>query len=740
MSFSRRKSPELPNANTNADVHDASKSGIYYNNGNGLRRRYSKPVNHQEGPPIEAEKKHEGETNTGPHKIPHGIPKRLTPFFHINDTNPTQLPVAGYLTPPRSQSPNAGMDGAPVSPLPDIEGQHLQVKKNPRHDFDEDVSFNFTSLATDSGTDSLNNSVLSSIDIDSGDTDEDVNTIDTKGKKSGTHGINDGGDKSYSNHSDIHSDNDLSIGSDQNEPTNSNLHYVIEKIQSSRRFCGKLINNTPVMLTIIFLILINALLMGVSTTKWVYLNPQIRDIFERLDLAFLWIFSVEVVMQLYYYGPAFFLDSWLVFDFMVVGLCWVTSIAMTEDESDLQVLRSFRIFRAFRLVTRVKPLRDLVLALGDVLPRMAAIMCLLVIIFYIFAVLFTELFGRFECLDDGNSCHLKAQDETNYFLYFESLHMSGFACFQMMTMEWAEICRGIMYQTGNDYFQLLFYLFVMIAGFIVFNLIVAVVVEAVATTEETIRALDGIEDNSPKAKLEEAQERIDLLQSHLNEMMNQQEQIQCMLEAMAGELLHLETERMKAVYRENVLRKRMNRRVKYQKQFESANVASSRELIGGNSLNADSLHDSVTSEGRMKKAKPVWTARPSLTKDGSGKSVGTDRSKDSTSSGSPRRDERKSRTSIKKKSIMNWTVRPGGMKKEGSGKSLGTHKSYESMLSEYNSSNDDTNSAHFKRPSRIESKSRSKSTGHYDRDSEHKKKKRARDNWKKMLAVPSTGI
>jgi hypothetical protein len=140
---------------------------------------------------------------------------------------------------------------------------------------------------------------------------------------------------------------------------------------------------------------------------------------------------------------------------------------------------------------------------------------------------------------------------------------------EMMTLEWASIAREVIDTPGYDWAWAPFTFFLAISGFIVFNLIVAVVVEAVAVTEQTVRALDGLEPNSPAAKLEEAQERIDLLRYHVDEMMKTQEQIQSMLELMAGEMLHLETERMKAEERETRLRTEINRRIEYQKTMES---------------------------------------------------------------------------------------------------------------------------------------------------------------------------
>jgi hypothetical protein len=348
---------------------------------------------------------------------------------------------------------------------------------------------------------------------------------------------------SYSTHGDNNDDTDT-----DNESTalvvNTTAKTAFAKFQHSRHYIGGLVNNEFVQLAIILLIVINAIMMGLATMDWVTDNPDVDKIFTRLDKGFLIIFTIEISMQLYYFGIALFQDGWLVFDLVIVTISWAFE--------SLQVVRAFRIFRAFRLVTRVKPLRDLILAIGQVLPRMGAISLLLIIIFYVFAVLFTELFSDLELSEN----------------YFTTLDASLFTCMQMMTLEWGDVTREVM-EKGEFWAWIPFVIYIAIAGFIVFNLIVAVVVEAVAATEETVRALEGIESDNPQDKLHEAEERIDLLQHHLDNMMIEQEHIQAMLESMAGEFLNLASERMKAEHRETRLRDEINRRIEYQKNVES---------------------------------------------------------------------------------------------------------------------------------------------------------------------------
>lgn len=309
-----------------------------------------------------------------------------------------------------------------------------------------------------------------------------------------------------------------------------------------RMWCGSMVNNEWVQIGMIALIIINALMMGLATFDFVMENPEVDQIFLKIDKVFLVIFSIECAMQLIYLGLALLADGWLAFDLMIVILSW--------SLESLQIVRAFRIFRAFRLVTRVKPLRDLVLAIGAVMPRMYAIAALLLLIFYIFSVLFTELFSELPLSDT----------------YFTTLDRSLFTCMEMMTLEWGDITREVM--THYSWAWAPFGAFIMITGFIVFNLIVAVVCDAVSVTEKNVRELDGFEPDNPEHKLAEAQERIDLLQCHIQEMLRTQANVQELIEFMAAELLHLEAERMKAEHREAELRIEMERRLLYQTETD----------------------------------------------------------------------------------------------------------------------------------------------------------------------------
>ena len=149
-----------------------------------------------------------------------------------------------------------------------------------------------------------------------------------------------------------------------------------------RLLCGAIVNHPWVQHSIIFLTFVNAIMLGVATYDFVKENSTLNTAFETTHLVILIIFTIELVMQLLFHGYTFIKNRWLVFNFVIVMVSWA-------DAS----LQAFRILRVWKLVSRIKSLRGLVLALAEVLPRLGAIAALFGLVSYIFAVMFTELFG-----------------------------------------------------------------------------------------------------------------------------------------------------------------------------------------------------------------------------------------------------------------------------------------------------------------------------------------------------------
>ncbi|KAL7490927.1 hypothetical protein ACHAWT_000582 [Skeletonema menzelii] len=221
----------------------------------------------------------------------------------------------------------------------------------------------------------------------------------------------------------------------------------------------RLLNPQPFANFILCLIIVNSIMMGIATFPYIKNDKDLLYKFDLVDQIFLVIFTIESAMSLLYYGlRGFFQDGFRVFDLLIVILSWAME--------GTQVIRAFRIFRASRLVTRIETLRNLILAILSVIPKMTAIFLLLMLIFFIFGVMFTTLFkGMYP---DGEVTEP----------WFESLFLSLFTLFQMMTLDsWTTVLK----QIQEEYLMawIPFVIFIILTGFVVVNLIIAVICDAV---------------------------------------------------------------------------------------------------------------------------------------------------------------------------------------------------------------------------------------------------------------------
>jgi voltage-gated sodium channel len=272
-----------------------------------------------------------------------------------------------------------------------------------------------------------------------------------------------------------------------------------------RAVIGAFINDTRVQLFIVCLIVINALLMGVATFDLVTNSPSIQAAFETTDQVFLSVFTVEIALQLFHHGLRPVLtDGWLCFDLVVVVASW--------SLESMQIVRALRVFRVLRLITKLATLRKLVQALFEVTPAVTAIISLLLLIMYIYAVLCTTLFGHL--YDDG----VTDRD------YFSRLDTSLFTLLQFVTLEWADIVR----QVVSKYYWawIVFITFLTLTSIILYSLIVAVVCDAVSQTEHANDEpkVKDLNDASALEQIQQLQHRVAQLtyqQEHLSKALKQ---------------------------------------------------------------------------------------------------------------------------------------------------------------------------------------------------------------------------
>jgi len=230
------------------------------------------------------------------------------------------------------------------------------------------------------------------------------------------------------------------------------------KLKSMRQSVQSLVENPLFERFIIALIMINAIILGMETSKGIM--ASIGPILLFLDTAILAIFVVEIVLRLIADFKGFWRNPWRLFDFVVVV------IALVPTTGALSVLRAFRILRILRLISSVDAIRRVVAGLLSALPGMGSIVLLLGLIFYIFAVIATKLFAE------------------TFPEWFGSIGESSYTLFQIMTLEsWSMgIVRPVMEQ--HPLAWILFVPFIIVTAFAVLNLFIGVIVDAMQSEHE----------------------------------------------------------------------------------------------------------------------------------------------------------------------------------------------------------------------------------------------------------------
>ena len=205
---------------------------------------------------------------------------------------------------------------------------------------------------------------------------------------------------------------------------------------------------------IIYLIVLNGITMGLETSKTFLLSfESYTSIFNQIVIT---IFTIEIILRIYVHRISFFKDPWSLFDFFVVA------ISLVPASSGFEILRTLRVLRLFRLVTAVPQMKKIVAALISVIPGMLSVIALMTLFFYISAIMSTQLFSE------------------KFPEWFGTLGESFYTLFQIMTLEsWSMgIVRPIM--EIYPYAWVFFIPFIFVVTFVMINLVVAIIVDAMA--------------------------------------------------------------------------------------------------------------------------------------------------------------------------------------------------------------------------------------------------------------------
>lgn len=219
----------------------------------------------------------------------------------------------------------------------------------------------------------------------------------------------------------------------------------------------KLVQSAPFNTFVVAVILVNAVLIGLST----YLTDatSLRAI-AVIETACVVIYLVEIVLRFLARESttAFCRDGWNIFDLVII-----TAAIIPASNGIGPVLRILRVFRVLRLVKTIPELRLIVTVLVRSVASMKYVSLLAAILFYVYAVIGVKLFGSV-----GHPMQT----------YFASIHEACFTLFRILTGDdWTQM-RYELAQAGHPLAAFTAYQvsWIVVATFLLVNLIVGAVI------------------------------------------------------------------------------------------------------------------------------------------------------------------------------------------------------------------------------------------------------------------------
>ncbi|MBP3417562.1 MAG: ion transporter [Alphaproteobacteria bacterium] len=223
-------------------------------------------------------------------------------------------------------------------------------------------------------------------------------------------------------------------------------------VETDRRRVKKLVEGKNFDFLIMSLICMDAVILGLMTSD--AMNRFFEGGLFILDRLFMAIFIIEMIMKIFAFGKKFFKSGWNVFDFVVIA------ISSVPFASWFIIFRTFRLFRLLRYVNKFTRLKQMINTFLALLPNFMAMLLVMAVFFYVFAIMAVCLFG-------------------DVFIEFSDLGSSLFALLQVVTLDgWASnIARPVMAVFPHSW--LFFVSFVFISFLITVSFLMSVVSEVV---------------------------------------------------------------------------------------------------------------------------------------------------------------------------------------------------------------------------------------------------------------------
>jgi voltage-gated sodium channel len=263
-----------------------------------------------------------------------------------------------------------------------------------------------------------------------------------------------------------------------------------------QRTCARIVASAWFDFLIFGVIIANAVVLGLDTYDSI--RRDAGGLLHTLNDVFLGVFVVELAIRLGAYGRRpqdFFKSGWNVFDFVVIGAAFLPGLR--ENSTLLRLVRLARVLRVIRLLPE---LRLLITAVGRSLPGLASLTVMAVILLYVYGIVGWLVFG--DALPDeyGNI----GDAMLTLFLLLSLENLPSVVERGMEVSDWA-----VPYYVS----------FVLIAAFLVLNILIGVVINSLDEARELEWERMQSERREAAADgLDEVDDRRVVLLGHLHEL------------------------------------------------------------------------------------------------------------------------------------------------------------------------------------------------------------------------------
>ncbi|XP_065163665.1 voltage-dependent T-type calcium channel subunit alpha-1H isoform X3 [Atheta coriaria] len=260
------------------------------------------------------------------------------------------------------------------------------------------------------------------------------------------------------------------------------IKAVLRFLSTVRRAIKILVEHKYFQQSILVAILINTSSMGIEYHDQ---PKELTYVVETSNIVFSAIFAVEMLLKVIAEGPfGYVSNGFNVFDGAIVILSAVEIFQkFTGDgqgDSGLSVLRTFRLLRILKLVRFMPNLRRQLFVMLRTMDNVAIFFSLLILFIFIFSILGMNLFGCKFCEKSEKNHDGKCpnnEDEFKDRKNFDSLLWAIVTVFQILTQEdWNMVLSNGMAKTSH-WAALYFVALMTFGNYVLFNLLVAILVE-----------------------------------------------------------------------------------------------------------------------------------------------------------------------------------------------------------------------------------------------------------------------